>query len=116
MTQYIIKILVSSLLIVAVSEFAKKSSFVGSLFASIPLVSVLGIIWLYQDTGDIQKISDLSYGIFWLVILSLGFFLVFPQLLERGVKFYTALLVSIFIMVVFYFIMIEVLSKFGIKL
>jgi uncharacterized membrane protein (GlpM family) len=57
MIYYIIKVLISAIIIVTVSEISKKSSLVGGIFASIPLVSVLAMIWLYIDTQDVQKIS-----------------------------------------------------------
>ena len=116
MIYYIIKVLVSAIIIVAVSELSKKSSLVGGIFASIPLVSVLAMIWLYIDTQDVQKISQLSTSIFWLVIPSLSLFLILPYLLKQKWEFYSALTVSIIIMIVFYYIMIFILTKFGVKI
>ena len=60
MIYYIIKVLISAIIIVTVSEISKKSSLVGGIFASIPLVSVLAMIYLYIDTQDVQKISQLN--------------------------------------------------------
>jgi uncharacterized membrane protein (GlpM family) len=115
MIYYIIKVLISSGLIVLISEVSKKSSTLGSIFASIPLVSVLAFIWLYIDTKDKTKISELSYGIFWLVIPSLSLFLILPVLLKR-MSFYPALIIGIICMVVLYFLMIFILGKLGIKI
>jgi hypothetical protein len=64
---YLIKIAISTTLIVTISEIAKKNSFMGAILASIPLISVLAMIWLYIDTRDIGKISSLSMSIFWVV-------------------------------------------------
>lgn len=77
MLYYIIKILISALLITFISEISKRSSFWGGVLASVPVVSVIAFIWLYEDTKDIQKIIDLSLNIFWLVIPSLSLFLIF---------------------------------------
>ena len=60
MIQIIIKLFLSSGIIIIVSEIAKKNTFLGGLIASIPIISVLSIIWLYIDTKDIQKIETLS--------------------------------------------------------
>ncbi|MBI5727421.1 MAG: DUF3147 family protein, partial [Ignavibacteriales bacterium] len=57
---YVIKVLISSVLIVIISETSKKNSFVGSLFASLPLVSIIAFIWLYYETGDAAKVAELS--------------------------------------------------------
>jgi uncharacterized membrane protein (GlpM family) len=87
MTQYIIKIVVSALVVVAVSEIAKRSSFLGGLVASLPIVSFMAMIWLYLDTKDATKVASLSTNIFWLVLPSLVFFLILPWLLKARVQF-----------------------------
>ena len=116
MVYYIVKVLLSSVIIVLISEISKRSSLLGSILASVPLVSVMAIIWIYLDTKDIQKIASLSTGIFWLVIPSLGFFILLPYLLKKQFDFWLSMGISVIAMVIFYFIMIFVLGKFGIRL
>ena len=116
MYYYIIKVVLSAILIVAVSEASKKSSLIGGILASIPLVSVLAFIWLYIETKDIQKISQLSSSVFWLVIPSLSMFLILPYLLKLKLDFYLALIISIVVMVLCYYAMIFILAKFGVKI
>lgn len=116
MYQYVVKVVLSAILIVIVSEASKKSSLVGGIFASIPLLSVIALIWLYIETKDIQKISSLSTSIFWLVIPSLSLFVTLPVFLKMKIDFYIALLLSIVIMVLLYYLMIFILGKFGIQL
>lgn len=115
MLYFAIKVIISSVLIVLVSEVSKRSTFLGSVFASVPLVSILAFIWLYIDTKDKVKVADLSWGIFWLVIPSLSMFILLPALLKK-MGFYPALVISVVIMVLFYFIMIFLLNKIGIKI
>ena len=79
----LVKVLLSALMLVAVSEASKRSTVVGGLLASLPLTSILAFIWLYRDTRDPQAISTLSMSIFWLVIPSLVLFLTLPFLLKR---------------------------------
>ena len=112
----IIKILITSGLVVAVSEIAKRSSMMAGILASIPLISVLGFVWLYIDTKDVEKISSLSTSIFWLVIPSLALFVTLPILLKKGFGFYPSLGVATSITVVCYYLMILIFGKFGIKL
>jgi hypothetical protein len=71
-------------LVLAISEIARRSSFAGALLASIPLVSVLAIIWLYVDTKDVAKVSALSTSVFWLVLPSLVLFVTLPVLLKKA--------------------------------
>jgi hypothetical protein len=112
----LLKVAISAILIVAVSETAKRNAVLGAIFASIPLVSVLAMIWLYRDTRDVEKIAALAESIFWLVLPSLLLFVALPLLLRRGVEFYLSLGLSIGITVLGYFVMLEILKRFGISL
>lgn len=111
-----IKFLISALLLVAVAEAAKRSALFGSILASIPLISVLAMIWLYIDTKNVQAVALLSRDIFWLVIPSLLLFICLPILLRFKMNFYSALCLSIAITIIGYFLMIVLLKKFGIKI
>jgi F0F1-type ATP synthase assembly protein I len=111
MAHIIIKYVLSAAIVVAVSEIAKRNSLVGGLIASLPLVSLMGMIWLYQETRDTAKVAALSTSIFWLVLPSLVFFVIFPALLKRQVLFYPALGLSILAMLLSYGAMLFALSK-----
>jgi hypothetical protein len=111
-----IKVLLTSVLVVAVSEAAKRSALFGALIASLPLTSILAMFWLYIDTGDTEKISRLSTGIFWLVLPSLVLFLSLPILLRSGVGFYPSMAVSIGLTIGAYFAMLYVLGLAGIEI
>ncbi len=110
MLYYAIKVLLSAFIIVAVSELAKRSSVLGALLASLPLTSLLAFVWLYMDTGDARRVSRLSVDIFWLVLPSLPFFLLFPFLISRGWGFWTSLMVAALLMIACYGIMLQVKS------
>jgi hypothetical protein len=113
---YLIKIAVTTLLIVFIVEISKRSSFVGAIFASIPLVSVLSILWVYHDTGSISLVTSLSRNIFWMVFPSLLLFLILPILLDYGVNFYVSLLVAVGVTVSGYWGMVTILNFYGVKL
>ncbi len=91
MTQYLIKVLLTSLLVVAIAEIAKRSTLMGAVLASLPLTSILAIIWLYTDTSDVARVADLARSIFWLVLPSLALFLVLPAALKAGWGFWPSL-------------------------
>ena len=116
MAYYALKLLISAVLIVAISEISKRSSFIGGLIASLPIVSLLAFIWLYVDTRDAEKISALSYSIFWLVLPSLSLFIALPWLLKRTESFYLSLAGAIVIMLAVYFLMVMVLKRFDVEL
>jgi hypothetical protein len=113
---FLTKVIVSALILALVSEMARRFTVIAALFASLPLTSILAIIWLYRDTKDIQKIIDLSSNIFWAVLPSLLFFVVLPLLLKMGFKFSSAMIISSIVMFLGYTVYAVVLNKFGIKL
>ena len=116
MTYYLVKIAVTTILIVAISEISRRSTFIGAVLASVPLVSVLAMVWLYIDTRDVARISTLSTSVFWLVIPSLALFLSLPLLLKHGVNFYLSLGISMALTAGCYLAMVTVLNRFGIQL
>lgn len=116
MTYIVLKFVISAAVLVAVSEIARRSSFLGGLLASLPLTSLLAIVWLYRDTGDVEKVSALSMSIFWLVLPSMPFLLALAILLRKGINFHAALLSSIAIMALSYGLMIVCFHRFGLKL
>jgi len=116
MIYYITKLVITAVLIVVISEIARRSSFMGAILASIPLISVLAMIWLYIDTNDAMKVSVLATSVFWLVIPSLALFVSLPLLLKNGINFYLSMGISIAVTIVCYFLMIAALDHYGIKL
>lgn len=86
MTYFIGKILISAVIIATVSEVAQRYPGWGALIASIPLVPVLGMIWLWRDTEDPVRLADHALATFWFVLPSLPMFLLIPLLrrLTRG--------------------------------
>lgn len=116
MIYYIVKLLITVVLIVLVSELAKRSTLYGALLASVPLVSVLAMIWLYVDTRDSAKVAALSGSIFWLVLPSLALFVVLPVLLKAGVNFYLSMAIGIAATVFCYWLVVTYLPQLGIKL
>lgn len=116
MTYTLVKIVITTALIVAIAEISKRSTLVGAILASVPLISVLAMFWLYVDTKDITRVSSLSTSVFWLVIPSLALFVTLPLLLKQGLNFYLSMGISIGVTVGCYFLMIFVLQHFGVRL
>jgi hypothetical protein len=116
MLYLIIKALVSGVIIATVSEVAKRNPGLGGMVASLPLVSVLGMIWLWRDTRDVERMAAHSVGTFWFVLPSLPKFLVIPALLRRGVPFWVALGLGCALTVVLYLATTWLGPKFGLKL
>jgi len=111
--RFVLKVIVTALVVAGVSELAKRSTAMGAVLASLPLTSILALIWIYWDTGDVVKISQLSHGIFWAVFPSLLFFAILPVLLKKGMSFPVALILSSAIMSAAYWKCTWVLNKLG---
>ena len=115
MWYYALKLVITAGLIVLVSEVGKRHTVLGGLLASLPLVSYLGMIWLYADTHDAAKVADLSWSVFWLVIPSLSLFIALPLLL-RKLDFVSSLLIGTLIMFALYAAMMWALGKAGVQM
>lgn len=115
MWQFALKVALTTVIIVAVSEIAKRNSFWAAALASLPLTSLLALIWLYIETGNIQKVIALSQGIFWLVIPSLLLFVLLPLLLRAGWGFWASLSASSAATAAAYFGMVWILGRLHIN-
>lgn len=104
MMLYFIKTIIAALLIVAVTEVSKFNVQLGGLIKSLPLISIISFLWLYNDTHDTKIIADLSLSTLWYVIPTLPMFLVLNVLLSKGVQFYFALLISVMVTIPGYLI------------
>lgn len=116
MTYLLLKATLSGLVVMIVSEVAKRSPALGALIISLPLTSILAILWLWRDTGDMNSIADHAQATFWYVLPSLPMFLLFPALLRHGVSFWLALAVSCGLTATLYLTMVALLERFGISL
>jgi F0F1-type ATP synthase assembly protein I len=115
MQYLILKYLVTAGLVVLISEFAKRSDKLGGLIASLPLVTVLTLIWLFLEKQPMSKIANHAYYTFWFVIPTLPFFLLFPQLLAKY-HFWPAICISTLFTMLVFIVYAEVLKHFGLNL
>lgn len=113
---YAVKLLISAAMIVLVSEISKKYPGIGGLLASLPLTSLLGIIWLQLETRDSALISAHSRAVFWYVLPSLPMFLLLPWLLRLKWPFGWALLACCSLTMLLYAGMMRGLQQFNIAL
>lgn len=108
-----LKALLSGLIVSVVSEVSKRSPTFGALVASLPIISILAMIWIWHETRDGERIASHAESTFWFVLPSLPMFLVLPALLRNGYGFYLALGLSCLLTVALYGLMIWLLRKFG---
>lgn len=116
MIYYTLKFVISALIIVAVSEIAKRNSGVGALLASLPLTTLLAVIWMRIENVPSVQIAELVEQVFWLVLPSLLFFIIFPLLLKQGLNFWLSLFLASTTTVTTYLVLLPILRRFGVNL
>jgi hypothetical protein len=111
-----LKALLSGLLVALASTIARRSPAMGSLIVSLPLVSVLSMIWLWRDGTDKADLATYIQNTFWYFLPTIPMFLVMPLLLRRGMEFWPALGLGCALTILLYILMTAALSRFGIRL
>ena len=116
MLYLLVKAGLSGIIVAVVSEVARRNAGMGGLIAALPLVSVLGMIWLWRDTHDVARMAAHAEATFWYVLPSLPMFLLIPLLLRSSFSFWTALAVGCVVTMALYAGMIAVGPKLGLRL
>jgi hypothetical protein len=112
----IVKYAVTALIIVIVSEVAKRNDRAGALIASLPLVTVLVMIWLHVEKQPEAKIANHAYYTFWYVLPTMPMFLLMPWMMNRGIGFWPSLLAGGALTIGCFALAAFVLKRFGIGL
>jgi hypothetical protein len=113
---FILKAILSGILVAAISTVAKRYPGWGGLIASLPLVSVLSMVWLYGETRDVESVARLSLGAFWFFLPSIPMFLVIPVLLRSGVGFVATMAIACIMTIILYAAMNWLAPRVGIAL
>lgn len=111
----VFKYAVTAGLVVLISEVAKRSDKMGALIASLPLVTVLTLIWLHVENQPVSKLSQHAYYTFWYVLPTLPMFLLFPWLIEQ-LGFWPSLIACLLLTVMVFVVLAFGLKHYGIEL
>lgn len=107
----ILKTAITVAVVVAVSELARRQTWVAGLLAALPFTSLLALTWTFLDTRDPVRVARLSLDIFWMVLPTLFFFLLLPLLLRLKVGYPLALALSALVLAGIYPVYVNVLSR-----
>jgi hypothetical protein len=110
------KAALSGVIIAIVSQVAKRYPGFGALIASLPLVSVLGMIWLWRDKPDVPNMAAHVEATFWFVLPSLPMFLLIPWMLRSGMAFWLALAIGCAVTIGLYLGMTWLGPRIGLRL
>jgi hypothetical protein len=111
-----VKAALSGILVAIISEVAKRYPGFGGLIASLPLVSVLGMIWLWRDKPDAANMASHAQATFWFVIPSLPMFLAIPAMLRNGFGFWLSLGAGCVLTILLYGLMVWAGPRLGLRL
>lgn len=116
MLYLLIKAALSGVVIAIASEVARRWPGWGALIVSLPLVSVLAMLWLWRDTHDPLRLAAHAEATFWFVLPSLPMFLLIPLMLRLGMSFWASLAAGCVLTMLLYLATVTVGPKFGLKL
>ena len=116
MTAFAIRAILSGIIIALIAVIGRKAPAAGALIAALPLISVIGMIWLWRDTSDSLLIANHAEATFWYVLPSLPMFLLMPWLLRAGYSFWIALISGIAMTIILYLVTIVIAARFGVRL
>ena len=116
MLYLVIKAAISGVIVALVSEIARRYPGWGGLVASLPLTSLLAMIWLWRDTDDSLRVAELSSSTFWFILPSLPLFVVLPMLLKSGMAFWAAMAIVVAGTLALYALMFWAGPRLGLKI
>ncbi len=116
LSAFLIRALLSGLIVALIGLASRRSPGLGGLVASIPLVSTLGMIWLWRDTQDGAQVADYIEASFWYFLPTMPMFLLMPRLLRSGMQFWAVLAIGIVLTMLLYLATIPIAARFGVKL
>jgi hypothetical protein len=112
----IIKAALSGIIVAAVSEIARRYPGWGGLVASLPLTSLLAMIWLFRDTHDPERVAELSVSTFWFFLPSVPLFLALPLMIRSGLGFWLSMAFAVAGTLALYAAWFWAAPRLGIKL
>jgi hypothetical protein len=116
MLYLVVKAALSGIIVAAVSEIARRYPGWGGLVASLPLTSLLAMIWLFRETKDAARVAELSSSTFWFILPSLPLFVALPYLIRSGIGFWMSMAIVVAGTLALYALMFWAGPKLGLKL
>ena len=114
--ELLVRAVISGIIVAAVALIARKSPAAGALVMSLPLLSILAMIWLWHDTGDKGRLADHAEATFFYVIPTLPMFMLLPWMLRQGYNFWFSLAAGCTVTFLLYLMTIGIAARFGIRL
>lgn len=113
--QLLIRAAISGSMIAVVSLLSRRMPLLGAIIVSLPINSILAMVWLYEDTKDTNLVISLSQSIFWIILPSSIFFLAMTFFLRRQQGFYPSLALASVVMIGAYWLYVRLMALFGVR-
>ena len=110
---YLIKLLLSALLMVTASEVGKRVPTMGAAIVSLPLASMIVMSFMYYDTHNTAKIAEFARAVPPIMMPSILFFYGFSFLVEYNVGFVMAMVLATAIMLAGYGVFMYFFARNG---
>ena len=111
----VLKIIITALIIVIVTEIAKFNDRIGGLIAALPITTFIILFWMHYENNSIEKISNhASYTLLY-VLPTLPMFLVFPFCIHKF-GFWMTILICIVLTLFSTLIVHQISKSFNISL
>ncbi len=115
MNYLIFKYLLTSVLVVGISELARHNSRAAALVAALPIIATLSLVWMHAEDQPDNQLIRFSLDMLWFVIPTLPMFWLFARL-HAVWGFWVSLIAACLVTVVLFLIELSVLRRFGIHL
>jgi hypothetical protein len=114
--EFAVRAILSGVIIALIAYVGRKAPALAALVASLPLISILGMIWLWRDTGDAKLLADHAEATFFFVLPSLPMFLLIPWMLRNGQAFWLSMLAGIVLTICLYQLTAMLAARFGVRI
>lgn len=108
----IFKYLLTSALVVTVSEAARSGHRWAALLAALPFVATIALAWMKAEGATENRMAEFAVDTFWYVLPTVPMFLIFGLLVTR-IGFALAMLCSIIITLGLFYLLALLLAQKG---
>lgn len=116
MWEFVAKAALAGVIVALVASVAQRQPSFGALIASLPLISILGMIFLWWARPDTENMALHAEATFWYVLPSLPMFLLIPMLLRSGTSFWLSLAAGCVMTISLYMLMAFVGRRMGLPI
>jgi len=113
---FAVRVIISGVLVALIALIGRRWPGIGGIIASVPLVSTLGMIWLWHDTQDRELVASYATAAFWYFLPTIPMFMLIPALLRNGTGFWLSLAAGLGLTILLYLLTAALLARFDVRI